>query len=58
MAIINLFKNRLKPKEVNNAVEANAEAITELNTLIGATPLPAEYTSITQAIEDLHSKIN
>lgn len=51
MSFLNIMKNKLKPKDVANVLNANADAVADINALIGATPLPQGETITHMLVE-------
>ena len=57
MSFLNLMKNKLKPKEVNDALTNNTSDISDISDLVGSTPLATGQSSITGELADHETRV-
>lgn len=57
MSFLNLMKNKLKPKEVNDALTTNTSDISDIAELVGGTPLATGQTSVTGELANHETRV-
>lgn len=57
MSFLNLMKNKLKAKEVNDALTNNTSEISDISDLVGNTPLATGQSSITGELADHETRV-